>query len=83
MNYHVLRYYRRGLMEKCCDTHNLIFLFFFSFHIPRGGLPQKSYYPNTYSAWAVVAASGQILKRGHELARVLAFFDKKLRVVGN
>ncbi|WP_367717052.1 DUF2794 domain-containing protein [Nitratireductor sp. GISD-1A_MAKvit] len=32
-------------------------------------------------AYSVVAASGAILKRGHELARVLAIFDKKLRLV--
>lgn len=32
-------------------------------------------------AFSVVAASGQILKRGHELARVLAVFDKRLRLV--
>jgi len=33
-------------------------------------------------AYSVVAATGAILKRGHELARVLAVFDKKLRLVG-
>ncbi len=32
-------------------------------------------------AWSVVAASGMILKRGHELARVLTVFDGKLRLV--
>ncbi len=32
-------------------------------------------------AWAVIAAGGQILKRGHELARVLTVFDKKLKLV--
>lgn len=32
-------------------------------------------------AYAVVAASGQILKRGHELARVLTVFDKTLKLV--
>lgn len=32
-------------------------------------------------AWAVLAAGGQVLKRGHELDRVLGVFDKKLRVV--
>lgn len=32
-------------------------------------------------AYSVVAASGLILKRGHELARVLAVFDKGLRLV--
>jgi len=29
----------------------------------------------------VVAAGGRILKRGHELARVLAVFDPGLRLV--
>jgi len=33
-------------------------------------------------AYSVVAASGQILKRGHELARVLTVFDKTLKLVG-
>lgn len=33
-------------------------------------------------AFSVVAASGLVLKRGHELARVLAVFDKPLRLVG-
>jgi len=34
-------------------------------------------------AYSVVAASGAILKRGHELERVLTVFDKKkLRLVG-
>ena len=32
-------------------------------------------------AWSVVAAGGQILKRGHELARVLSVFDKSLKLV--
>ena len=32
-------------------------------------------------AYAVIAATGMILKRGHELARVLSVFDKKLRLV--
>ncbi|MGQ2904151.1 MAG: DUF2794 domain-containing protein [Neoaquamicrobium sediminum] len=33
-------------------------------------------------AFSVVAASGMILKRGHELGRVLAVFDKPLKLVG-
>lgn len=32
-------------------------------------------------AYSVVAAQGMILKRGHELARVLGVFDSKLRLV--
>lgn len=32
-------------------------------------------------AWMVIAAGGQVLKRGHELARVLAVFDKTLKLV--
>lgn len=32
-------------------------------------------------AYSVIAATGSILKRGHELARVLGFFDRKLKVV--
>jgi hypothetical protein len=32
-------------------------------------------------AFSVVAASGMILKRGHELARVLGVFDNRLRLV--
>ena len=32
-------------------------------------------------AFGVIAASGMILKRGHELARVLRIFDSKLRLV--
>lgn len=32
-------------------------------------------------AYSVVAATGAILKRGHELARVLGVFDSKLRLV--
>ncbi len=32
-------------------------------------------------AWSVVASGGLILKRGHELARVLHVFDKPLRLV--
>jgi hypothetical protein len=31
--------------------------------------------------WSVVAASGHILKRGHDLERVLRVFDKKPRLV--
>jgi len=34
-------------------------------------------------AFSIIAASGIILKRGHELARVLAVFDKKLKLVGS
>lgn len=33
-------------------------------------------------AYSVVAASGMILKRGHELQRVLSVFDGKVRHVG-
>ncbi len=33
-------------------------------------------------AWSVVSASGLILQRGHELARVLTVFDKTLKLVG-
>src|SRR5262245_35158659 len=32
-------------------------------------------------AFSVVAATGVILKRGHELARVLGMFDRSLRLV--
>ena len=32
-------------------------------------------------AYSVVAATGVILKRGHELARVLGVFDSKLKLV--
>lgn len=32
-------------------------------------------------AYSVVAASGLIMKRGHELARVLSVFDKSLKLV--
>ena len=34
-------------------------------------------------AYAVVAASGLVLKRGHELARVLRVLDKPVRLVVN
>lgn len=34
-------------------------------------------------AYSVVAASGMILKRGHELANVLKVFDKPLKVVAS
>ena len=32
--------------------------------------------------WSVTSATGLILKRGQELARVLSVFDNKLRLVG-
>ncbi len=32
-------------------------------------------------AWSVVSASGVILKRGHELTRVLSVFDRTLKLV--
>ena len=32
-------------------------------------------------AWSVISATGLILKRGHELARVLDVFDKTLKLV--
>jgi hypothetical protein len=32
-------------------------------------------------AFSLVSASGQILKRGHDLAAVLRFFDKRLKLV--
>jgi hypothetical protein len=32
-------------------------------------------------AYAVVNATGQVLKRGHELARVLQVFDKRVQLV--
>lgn len=32
-------------------------------------------------AWSVIGANGAILKRGHELTRVLTVFDKKLKLV--
>ena len=33
-------------------------------------------------AFAVIAATGMVLKRGHELARVLNVFEPKLKLVG-
>ncbi|MBO6901041.1 MAG: DUF2794 domain-containing protein [Rhizobiaceae bacterium] len=36
---------------------------------------------NRQGAYSVVAASGQILKRGHELPRVLGVFDRNLKLV--
>lgn len=33
-------------------------------------------------AYSVVAATGAIVKRGHDLDRALAVFDRKLRLVG-
>ena len=33
-------------------------------------------------AYSIVAATGLVLKRGHELARVLGVFDSKLKLVG-
>jgi hypothetical protein len=33
-------------------------------------------------AYSVVAASGHILKRGHDLGRVLSVIDRKLKLVG-
>jgi hypothetical protein len=32
-------------------------------------------------SWSVVSATGLVLKRGHELARVLGLFDRRLRLV--
>ncbi len=32
-------------------------------------------------AWSVISAGGRILKRGHELPRVLKVFDKNLKLV--
>jgi hypothetical protein len=32
--------------------------------------------------FSVVGQGGAVLKRGHELARVLAVFDKHLKLVG-
>lgn len=32
-------------------------------------------------AWSVVSATGLILRRGHDLGRVLSVFDNKLRLV--
>ncbi|WP_273726058.1 DUF2794 domain-containing protein [Brucella gallinifaecis] len=34
-------------------------------------------------AYSVISASGLIMKRGHELERVLRVFDKSLKLVGN
>ena len=33
-------------------------------------------------AWSVLAPTGQILKRGHELANVLRLFDRKPKLIG-
>ena len=33
-------------------------------------------------AWSVVSATGHILKRGHDLDRVLAVLEKRVQVVG-
>lgn len=38
---------------------------------------------NKQGAYSVIAASGLIMKRGHELERVLRVFDKSLKLVGN
>jgi hypothetical protein len=36
-----------------------------------------------HGAYSVVAASGLVLKRGHDLARVLRVLDKPLKIVAN
>lgn len=33
------------------------------------------------ATWSVVSATGLVLKRGHELPRVLGLFDRRLRLV--
>ena len=38
---------------------------------------------NKQGAYSVIATSGLIMKRGHELERVLRVFDKSLKLVGN
>jgi hypothetical protein len=34
-------------------------------------------------AWSVIASDGRILKRGHDLARVLSVLEPRLQVVGD
>ncbi|MDX2273823.1 MAG: DUF2794 domain-containing protein [Hyphomonadaceae bacterium] len=34
-------------------------------------------------AWSVIAADGRILKRGHELSRVLSVLEPRLQLVGD
>jgi hypothetical protein len=34
-------------------------------------------------AWSVIAADGRVLKRGHELGRVLSVLEPRLQLVGN
>lgn len=38
---------------------------------------------NKQGAYSVIAASGLIMKRGHELERVLRVFDKSLKLIDN
>ncbi|BCJ89483.1 hypothetical protein IZ6_02180 [Terrihabitans soli] len=38
---------------------------------------------NRQGAYAVITATGLILKRGHDLARVLSVLDKRLKLVTN
>ncbi|MGU3401491.1 DUF2794 domain-containing protein [Brucellaceae bacterium D45D] len=38
---------------------------------------------NKQGAYSVIAASGLIMKRGHELERVLHVFDKSLKMIDN
>ncbi len=49
--------------------------------VPMFSITKTPKLRNRQGAYSVVSASGQILKRGHELTRVLGVFDRNLRLV--
>jgi hypothetical protein len=52
-----------------------------SSEMPIYRIEKKPKLARRQGAFSIISASGQILKRGHELRRVLSFFDKHLRLV--
>lgn len=65
-------------MEK---DHAVFSIFRRSSEMPIYRIEKNPKLARRQGAFSVISASGQILKRGHELRRVLAIFDKHLRLV--
>ena len=51
--------------------------------VPTYRIEKEPRLRNRQGAYSVIAATGLILKRGHDLPRVLSVLDRRLKVVAN
>ena len=72
--------WRDYTIDHMCD-HAIFSVYRRTSEVPLFRIVKAPKLRTRQGAYSVVAATGKILKRGHELARVLGVFDNKLKLV--